>query len=117
MNDSKPLSLKDRFATHSPEDRLLEAVNEAEKGNNIAFYIINICDLPQNSYSWLMMLKKRYSCFNDFCITVLEAHVTAMDFESTRHFRSWFVASLKGKQEEINNTPDGVIDLDMWKNG
>jgi len=111
---AKKISLKDSFGSLTTSERLLQAVNEAEKGNDIPFYLINICDLPENSYSWLMMLKKRYTCFNVFALSVLESGTVVMDFESTRHFRSWFVASLKGKEEEPTRTLDGNF-LNMWK--
>ena len=115
MADPKPKILKDQFAALCNEEKLLQAVTEAEKGNDIPFYMIHLMPLPQNSYSWLYMLKKRYpDHFDMFALSVLESGTTMADFEDTRHFRAWYTASLKGKSREVDDN-GRVVNLEMWK--
>ena len=88
-------------------ETLVDSVETAEKAGEIAMALIQFCGLPDSrqTYSWLGLMCKRYGIDNvrSLTLSILEAGTTIADFDAdSRHFRSWYVATLKGRSAEAS---------------
>ena len=86
-------------------EALIDRVDQTQKAADLAYALVHFCGLPDNrsAYSWIGLMSKRYGLelVKNLTFSVLETGTTLEDFDNEpRHFRAWFVATLKGQSQD-----------------
>jgi hypothetical protein len=86
-------------------DGYIEQAEEASKPGDICYGLVKFSNLPDDrrTYSWFSAMCNRYGKEHAraLVVNILEVGTTVADFDDDpRHFRAWFVATLKAKASE-----------------
>ncbi len=100
---------------------LIECVELAEGEKHMGIALIRWVGLPETpqTFAWFNLMRKRYGneAVQGVVVSILESGTTLLDFaEDPRHFRSWFVATVRGRAENKDENGNSVS-LDMFRKG
>ena len=113
------MTLAQKLDEMTLDSLLIECVELADGEKHMGLALIRWVGLPEapQTFAWFNLMCKRYGneVVQKVVLSVLESGTTLSDFgDEPRHFRSWFVATVKGRAEKKDE--DGnAVDLNMFR--